>query len=1189
VSNAPSAPHERILSLLKSVRGRPLDRAERAYVAERIAFDLVAMADARALRPDRMRARMLSRLMRDPYGQALTTALTDRLYRSDNPSRVVDEVAHLIGRFGLPKYMEPLERVGLWGVGPLSRVAPKLLAKAIADRVRSETRAVLLTADPTVLSQHVKARHDEQVRINVNQLGEALLGEADAEARVKKYVALAERGEVDALSVKVSSIGSQLNLLSFEHTVDTLSARLARIYRATLNQPEQRRATVMLDMEAYQDIELTFCVMEQALSDRTLDAVRAGIVLQAYLPDSNAWHERLLAFAKVRRARGAAPIRMRLVKGANLAQEQVESDRMGTTVPIFDDKCDVDANYKRMLERAVSHTNLEAVQLGIASHNLFDVAYGLVLRAEHDADKHLGFELLEGMADPVRRSLSQLGVDVLVYAPICGDDQMNSGIAYLVRRLDENTASDNFLRSSFGMKPGDSSFERERLRFREACSRVDTLDVTPRRERDANHDRTKPAHKPASEVFQNESDTDFSVPKNRAFVHDALRSMAEAPAETLRSQIGGTWATGTHIVDGFDPSRPNIVPYRVLLASAADVARALDCAAADPSEFSRTTSAERALLLSRVAQALRKARGELIAAMLMDAGKRVNEADAEISEAIDFAEYYRSTYLTLERNPDVSLSPRGIVLVTPPWNFPLAIPAGGVLAALMAGNRVILKPAQETPFVAERLCRILWEAGIPKTALQLVFCEDEVASLLVEDRRVNSVILTGATDTARLFQHLCPGLRLHAETGGKNALIVTAMSDRDLAIKDIVLSAFGHAGQKCSAASLLILEAEVYDDAAFMETLKDAVQSLPVGKAWDLRNVVTPLIHPPSGALKRAIESLEPGETWLVEPHLDAQNPRVLTPGVKLGVRRGSFLHTTELFGPVLGVMRAEHLQHAIELAADTGYGLTAGLASLDEREQALFMQQMPAGNLYINRTITGAIVQRQPFGGIGKSGFGPGAKAGGPNYVSQFCLVREAPHRARPPVSLSTLASRLTALRPLFDEVSMDELLRRAESYLEASSSHFKRDHAEASVRGQDNIFRYRPCPNVCIRVAHDATLLDVASSCLSAEIAGARVELSIAPQWNGPKDASLWGHPVREEAVSALEGRMQLTRVRVVGTREAKLDAVCRETGAHIEDAQVLGVGRFELLHYLREQSLSVEYHRYGNLGARNLPPSN
>ncbi len=1179
-------PEARIRAVLDAIpSGSALSASERASLAERIAYDLVAMADGLSEPSDRSRARMLSRLMRDPYGQALTTALTDRLYRSASAARIVDEVAHLISRFGLPQYMQPLERAGLWGVRPLSRVAPKLLAKAIADRVRSETRAVLLPADSSSLGKHVAARHREAVRINVNQLGEALLGEEDAEARVKKYAALAAQGQVDAISVKVSSIGSQLNLLSFEATVETLATRLKRIYAATLEVAPDKRPIVMLDMEAYQDIELTFCVMERALGDQSLDQVRAGIVLQAYLPDSNAWQERLLAWAQKRRARGAHPLRMRLVKGANLAQERVDSEKLGMSVPIYEDKRDVDANYKRMLERATRPEHLSAVALGIASHNLFDIAYGLVLRAERNAKQTVGFELLEGMADPVRRALCLLQVDVLVYAPICADDQMNSGIAYLVRRLDENTASDNFLRSSFGMRPGDASFEHERLRFREACARLESASTTPRRSHDANYDRrVRHVRARSAGSFQNEADTDFSVRHNRDWIRAELEQAKSAATVTLRSQIAGAWAESDNLVDGFDPSRPSVTPYRLALASAQDVARALACAADDVDAFSNTTSAERAQLLTRVAQGLRQARGALIAAMLLDSGKRVIEADAELSEAIDFAEYYRASYLAIERAREVSLTARGSVLVTPPWNFPLAIPAGGVLAALMAGNRVILKPALETAFVAERLCRVLWDAGVPRTALQLVICEDEVASALVQDARIQSVILTGATDTARLFQRLRPGLRLHAETGGKNAIIVTAMSDRDLAIRDAVHSAFGHAGQKCSAASLLILEAEVYDDAAFMETLRDAVESLPVGPGWDARSFVTPLIHPPSGALKRALDTLDEGESWLVEPHVDANNPRLVSPGVKLGVKAGSFTHKTELFGPLLAVMRAENLDHAIELAAATGYGLTAGLASLDEREQARFIEQMPAGNLYVNRTITGAVVDRQPFGGLGKSGFGPGAKAGGPNYVAQLCHVRDHELALRPTVSLDAeVEARVNALRPMLNDAVHAELVRRVTSYAHAASVHFRREHKAASVRGQDNIFRYRPCPGIALRVAADASVLDVASSCLAAEIAGTRIQLSVSPGFKGPKDASFWGHPLAEESAQALATRHQLSRIRVVGSREPALDNVSTQTGAHIEDAQVLGIGRYELLHYLREQSLSIEFHRYGNLGIR------
>jgi RHH-type transcriptional regulator, proline utilization regulon repressor / proline dehydrogenase / delta 1-pyrroline-5-carboxylate dehydrogenase len=454
---------------------------------------------------------------------------------------------------------------------------------------------------------------------------------------------------------------------------------------------------------------------------------------------------------------------------------------------------------------------------------------------------------------------------------------------------------------------------------------------------------------------------------------------------------------------------------------------------------------------------------------------------------------------------------------------------------------------------------------------------------------VSSVILTGATDTARLFQRMRPGLHLLAETGGKNGYVVTALSDRELAIRDVVHSAFGHAGQKCSAASLLVLEAEVHDDPAFMATLKDAVESLPVGPAWDPRSFVTPLIHPPEGALKRALSTLEPGESWLVEPRIDADNPRLVSPGVKIGVTPGSFTHQSELFGPVLAVMRARNLEHAIELVNATGFGLTAGLASLDEREQARFTAQIRAGNVYVNRTITGAVVQRQPFGGLGKSGFGPGAKAGGPNYVLQLCHAKA---KGTPPVDLNALdvpsRQHLEVLCAALGPAEASELCARASDYARADADHFSRDHDPQKVLGQDNVFRYRPTDNVVLRVQRDARLLDVASSCLAAEIAGTRLAISIDPAFTGPADATLWGHPVQVETTAQLVERLKgAVRLRVLGARTAELERASELHGAHLADEPVLAIGRLELLHYLREQSISVDYHRYGNLGIRGQIP--
>ena len=334
----------------------------------------------------------------------------------------------------------------------------------------------------------------------------------------------------------------------------------------------------------------------------------------------------------------------------------------------------------------------------------------------------------------------------------------------------------------------------------------------------------------------------------------------------------------------------------------------------------------------------------------------------------------------------------GVVVITPPWNFPYAIPAGGVLAALMAGNTVILKPAPQTVVTAWLLVNHLWEAGIPRDVLQFFpIADGDIGRALITDPRVAAVVLTGSYETAQMFLSWRPGLRLFAETSGKNGIVITGQADRDLAIKDLVKSAFGHSGQKCSAASLAILEDEVYDDPAFRRQLRDAAASLHVGPSTDPASFITPLVDRPGSSLLRALTTLEPEEEWLLEPKQVGSDPCLWSPGIKLGVRCGSWFHQTECFGPVLGLMRAGSLNEAISIQNGTPFGLTAGIHSLDPAEIDQWQQRIEAGNLYINRPITGAIVQRQPFGGWKKSSIGPGFKAGGPNYVHLFTQMNNA------------------------------------------------------------------------------------------------------------------------------------------------------------------------------------------------------
>ncbi|WP_312173876.1 aldehyde dehydrogenase family protein, partial [Microbacterium sp.] len=382
-------------------------------------------------------------------------------------------------------------------------------------------------------------------------------------------------------------------------------------------------------------------------------------------------------------------------------------------------------------------------------------------------------------------------------------------------------------------------------------------------------------------------------------------------------------------------------------------------------------------VLHRAGDELAARRGQLIEIMAHEAGKTIAEADPEVSEAIDFAHYYAERALDLEHIVGAEFVPSKVTVVTPPWNFPVAIPAGGVLAGLASGSGVIIKPAKLTQRCGAVMVEALWAAGVPRDLLALVdLANRDLGTRLVASPEVDRVILTGAYETAQLFRSFRSDLPLLAETSGKNAIIVTPSADLDLAAADVARSAFGHAGQKCSAASLAILVGSVADSKRFERQLVDAVTSMRVGLPDDPATQMGPIIEPANGKLLTALTTLDRGERWLVEPKKLDDEGRQWTPGVKVGVAPGSTTHLTEFFGPVLGIMHAKDLDEAIRLQNAVDYGLTAGIHSLDSAEVATWLDRVEAGNLYVNRGITGAIVQRQPFGGWKRSAVGAGAKA---------------------------------------------------------------------------------------------------------------------------------------------------------------------------------------------------------------------
>ena len=1058
----------------------------------------------------------LAALVSDPAGLELAVRFIDRVARPEDDRVAARELAALTGYAAAARgFLGPVDRTLLALGAPLAPLLPAAVVPAARIRLRQIVGHLVADAGDD-LAVHIARAAADGFRLNLNLLGEAVLGETEATRRLERVHELVRRPDVDFVSVKVSSVASQLSTWDTAGSRDRVVARLRPLYLAAA----RHGVFLNLDMEEYRDLALTVQVFERLLLDPQLLGLEAGIVLQAYLPDALAALDELSEIAARRRALGGARIKVRLVKGANLAMEQVEAELHGWEQATYPDKPDVDANYVRLVDRALRPERTRDVRVGVASHNLFDVALAYLLADDRGVSEALDIEMLQGMAPAQARAVRDVVGPVLLYTPVVARSDFDVAISYLIRRLEENAAPQNFLAAMF--TPADGAghgLAGQRAAFISSVRRSQQPTTAPRRGL-----RPAPVEAAPGEAFVNATDTDPAVAASRDWAADVL-------------------------------VRQVVVPAATTVATTDDVDAAVARAQEHQRMWAQTSAAERAHVLRRAAVRLEEARGDLVATMVREAGKTVAEADPEVSEAVDFARYYAEAAELLADGsvPGASYSPHGLTVVTPPWNFPVAIPVGSVLSALVAGSPVLVKPSHVTPRCVQvavgAIHRAMDDLGVPRELLQvLLAAEGGAGRHLVTHPAVARVVLTGSIDTARLFSSWRTDLEVLAETSGKNAIIVTPSADHDLAVADVVRSAFGHAGQKCSAASLLIRVGSAGTSRRLRRQLADAVVSLAVGPATDLSTTMGPLTEPAAGKLLRALTTLDPGEQWLVQPRRLDDEGRLWTPGVKSGVAAGSFFHTTEVFGPVLGVMRAATLDDAIELQNAVAFGLTGGLHSLDEHEIDQWLDRVEVGNAYVNRHITGAIVNRQPFGGWKASVVGPGAKAGGPNYVAQLGSWSDGP-------DVPTDDAAWLAWAAADDERCWDLELGR--------------EHDPSGLRAEANIFRYRPVPHLTVRVGAGAREREVTRVLAAAGRAGVPVAMSR----EGNEDDAAF-------AVRVASGRVH-GRIRVVGAAPGLREAARTRVGdVTVLDDPVLASGRRELLSVLREQAISRTTHRFGHI---------
>ncbi|MBE8985887.1 L-glutamate gamma-semialdehyde dehydrogenase [Nostoc sp. LEGE 12450] len=833
----------------------------------------------------------------------------------------------------------------------------------------------------------VERLRKEKMAFTIDLLGEAVITEAEAQSYLERYLELMQQlveasknwaaipaiDEADGepipkvqVSVKLTAFYSQFDPLDAKGSEERVSDRI----RILLRRAKELGAAVHFDMEQYAYKDITLSILKKLLLEEEFrQRTDIGMTIQAYLRDSEQDAKNVISWLKER----GYPLTIRLVKGAYWDQETIKASQKHWKQPVYNDKAATDANFETITQLLLE--NHQYVYSAIGSHNVRSHSRAIAIAESLNVPRRrFELQVLYGMGDKVAKVLVDRGYRVRVYCPY---GELLPGMAYLIRRLLENTANSSFLRQNLENRP------------------IEELLAPPIVKEEKS--LTPNSH------FLGAADTDYAVEEIRTKAAQAFQGVRQQLGKTYLPLINGEYVNTPEFVDSLNPSNFSEVVGKVGLISVEQAEQAMQAAKAAFPGWRKTPAKQRADILRKAGDLMELRRAELSAWIVLEVGKPVKEADGEISEAIDFCRYYADEIERLDKGVNYDLAgennryiyhPRGIVVVISPWNFPLAIACGMTVAALVSGNCTLLKPAETSSVITAKLTEILVEAGFPKGVFQYVPGKgSQVGAYLVNHPDTHVIAFTGSQEVGcRIYAEaaiLKPGQkhmkRVIAEMGGKNAIIVDESADLDQAVVGVVQSAFGYSGQKCSAASRVIVLEPIYE--AFVQRLVEATKSLNIGEAELPSTQVGPVID--ANARDRIREYIEKGKAE-AEVALELPAPEqgyFIGPVIFSEVSPNAVISQQEIFGPVLAVIRVKDFQEALAVANGTNYALTGGLYSRTPSHIQQAQTEFEVGNLYINRNITGAIVGRQPFGGFKLSGVG--SKAGGPDYLLQFLEPR--------------------------------------------------------------------------------------------------------------------------------------------------------------------------------------------------------
>jgi RHH-type proline utilization regulon transcriptional repressor/proline dehydrogenase/delta 1-pyrroline-5-carboxylate dehydrogenase len=950
--------------------------------------------------------------MRDEHFKTQLFRFVDVLPTLESSAEVARHLKEYLGDDSVQ--LSSAMKLGLKAAGGMSW----LLGSGVKTQVSGMARQFMLGNDEKEITQTLRKLHERHIAFTLDVLGETVVSEAEADDYANRYLRLMEllareiaksgpparsnessRGAVPALnvSVKISAFYSQIQPTDPE----TAREKIAQRMRPILRRARELGAFINFDMEHYGLKELTLGLFTSLFAEPEFaEGPDCGLALQAYLTDCITDLERIIGWAREHSRR----VTVRLVKGAYWDYETIIAQQKGWRSPVFARKPETDANFERLSLMLLE--NEDAVQAAFGTHNVRSIAHALAQSERLGIDpRAFEFQMLHGMAEPIKEAVLNLGLRLREYCPV---GELLPGMAYLVRRLLENTSNEGFLAQKF-----EKGLKREELlqnpegRFSLALSPSKEERIAPSdkitEERGADHVHSLQGERGR---FSNEPHTDFTVGANREKMRQAVKQMRSKIGQRHPLIINNKPVKTRDWLASLNPANQEEIIGYAAQGNIDDAEAALAAARAAQPNWGRTPAEERATLIEKVAELMRRDRFELRALEVLEAGKNWGEADADVAEAIDFCDFYAlimrekaQPVLTQTVAGETNVQhwwPRGVGIVVAPWNFPLAILTGMATAAVVSGNAIIMKPSDQTPVIGARLMEFFLEAGLPAGVVNLLTGPGgSVGAHLVAHAGVDFIAFTGSKEVGLRIWEAAGQTRagqqnlkkVVCEMGGKNCLIVDSDADMDEAVSGCIASAFGYQGQKCSALSRLVVLQENYDK--FLQRLIAAADSMRVGLAEEPGTMIGPVIS--RDAQQRILEMIEAGKreatlAWQGHVPVNAKACYV-PPTIFTDVPASSRLFREEIFGPVLAVTRAKDFAQALALANEGEFALTGGLYSRSPSHIEQAKAELVCGNLYINRTITGALVGRQPFGGFKMSG--GGTKAGGREYIENFLVPR--------------------------------------------------------------------------------------------------------------------------------------------------------------------------------------------------------